>query len=89
MKAILNFGFPDLTGGLNYVVINIRGIEIGKSLGWMNVRQRYFYLTTTLMFNSIHGRALNYMVNDVVMNCDEHQMNTKSISSDSMLEVTR
>ena len=62
----------------NYDFINIRGIEIVKSLGWMNVRQRCFYFTTTLMFKCIHGLAPSYMVNDVVMNCDVNQMNTRS-----------
>ena len=76
IQRLQNFAARMVTN--NYDFINIRGIEIVKSLGWMNVRQRCFYFTTTLMFKCIHGLAPSYMVNDVVMNCDVNQMNTRS-----------
>ena len=60
-----------VTNDFDYV--NSRGLDIVKSLKWMNVNQRCQYFTTTLMFKCIHGLAPTYLVDNIVMNCDRCQ----------------
>ena len=65
-----------VTNDFDYV--NSRGLDIVKSLKWMNVKQRCQYFTTTLMFKCIHGLAPTYLVDNIVMNCDVNGINTRS-----------
>jgi len=54
----------------NFDYINSRGLEIIKTLKWMNVRQRRNYFTLLLMFKCIKGDAPDYLCNNVVLSCD-------------------
>ena len=51
----------------NYDYINIRGIDLVKSLNWMTVKQRIQYFTVTQMFKCIHRMAQNYLSNGIIV----------------------
>ena len=68
IQRIQNFAARVVTNQFDYV--NVRGLYIVKSLGWMNVRQRFYYFNVLLMFKCIHGLAPSYMSNDVLMECE-------------------
>ena len=51
----------------NFDYINHRGIDIVKSLCWMNVVQRRNYFTLVLMFKCLRGLAPNYLSNEFTM----------------------
>ena len=76
IQRMQNYAARIVTNNFDY--INCRGINIVKSLRWMNVKQRCKYFTITLMFKCIHGLAPSYLSDEVVMNCDVNMRNTRS-----------
>ena len=63
VQRIQNYAARILTGNFDYV--NCRGIDIVKTLGWMNVLERRKYFDCILMFKCLHGLAPDYLVNQV------------------------
>ena len=61
----------------NFDYINIRGIELVKQLGWMNVKQRFLYFQHLTIFKCIHGLAPTHLVNNVVMEIEITNVNTR------------
>jgi hypothetical protein len=51
----------------NFDYVNRRGIEFVYELGWMDVKERFFYFQTLLIFKCIHGYAPEYLLNNVIM----------------------
>jgi hypothetical protein len=62
----------------NFDYINTRGEELVKQLGWMNIKQRFFYFETLLIFKCIHGLAPDYLCNNIIMNCEINEYNTRN-----------
>ena len=62
----------------NYDYINIRGIDLVKSLKLQTIRERRDYFLCVLMFKCIHSVAPHYLSNDVTMVVDIHGYNTRS-----------
>ena len=65
----------------NFDYINVRGIDLVRSLGWMTVTQRVEYFTVIQMFKCIHGLAPPYLCNSIIMACEVHPCNTRNSSS--------
>jgi len=61
----------------NFDYINVRGVDLVRELGWMNVKQRIMYFQILLMFKSIHGLAPDYLVNSVIMEIEISEVNTR------------
>ena len=65
-----------LTG--NYDYVNTRGIDLVKTLGFMNVSQRRGYFMIILMFKSIYGLVPNYLCDEITMQRDIAVRTTRS-----------
>ena len=61
----------------NFDYINVRGLDLVKELGWMNVKQRMTYFQILIMFKSIHGLAPDYLINNVIMDIEISEVNTR------------
>jgi len=61
----------------NFDYINVRGLDLVKELGWMNIKQRIMYFQILLMFKSIHGLAPDYLVNNVIMDIEISEVSTR------------
>jgi len=61
----------------NFDYINKRGIEFVYELGWMNVRERFFYFQTLLIFKCLQGCAPEYLLNNVIMAFEVNSMVTR------------
>ena len=61
----------------NFDYVNIRGIDLVKQLGWLNVKQRYLYFQHLTIFKSIHGMAPIHLVNNVTMEIEIANVNTR------------
>ena len=61
-----------------------------KSLGWMNLKQRYFYFTSILVFKCLHGLAPQHLVElfRFVKQTTGTCVNTRSVTNE-MLHVPR
>ena len=68
VQRLQNFAARIVSDNFDY--INSRGLEIIKTLKWMNVRQRRNYFTLLLMYKCINGDAPDYLCNNVVLGCD-------------------
>ena len=62
----------------NYDYINVRGLDLVKNLGWQTFTERVDYLTASLMFKSIHGKAPFYLQDNIDMMCDVISYNSRS-----------
>ncbi len=62
----------------NFDYINHRGIDLVHGLGWMDIKQRCKYFQCVLMFKSIHGIAPDYLVNNITMEIEVKNVNTRS-----------
>ena len=61
----------------NFDYINTRGIDLVHNLGWMDVRERFIYFQTLLMFKCIHGQAPDYLVNNVIMDFEVRKVSSR------------
>lgn len=61
----------------NFDIINVRGIDLVKSLKWLTVQERIEYFLNVYMYQCIHGYAPAYLVNSVVMACEGHDRDTR------------
>ena len=61
----------------NFDFINIRGQELVYKLGWMTVKERFFYFQTLLIFKCIYGMAPHYLTNNVIMEVDISNVQTR------------
>ena len=76
VQRLQNRAASILTG--NYDYVNTRGIDLVKTLGFMNVSQRRDYFTIILMFKSIHGLVSNYICDEITMQRDIAVRTTRS-----------
>jgi len=60
-----NYSARVITNNIDY--INVRGINLVKSLGWMTVQQRFEYFRLILIYKCIHGLAPLYLQNEINM----------------------
>lgn len=65
-----------------YDRFNIRGINLVKELGWLNLRQRRDYFTAIFVFQALHGTSPDHMVDLFTYSGDINLYNTRSSSSD-------
>ena len=63
----------------NYDYINVRGLDLVKNLKWNTFKERQDYLTASLMFKCIHGKAPYYLSDNITMLCDILPYNTRNI----------
>ena len=75
IQRMQNYAARIITKNFDYV--NVRGIELVKQLGWMNVRQRFIYFQNLLMFKSIHGLVPVYLQNNVTLDNEIAQIHTR------------
>jgi hypothetical protein len=61
----------------NFDIINFRGIDLVKSLGWQTIDERINYFLGITMYNCIHGTAPMYLSNSVVMACETSDRHTR------------
>ena len=57
----------------NFDYINTRGLDIVRSLVWMNVRQRRNYFTCVNVFKCLHSSAPAYLADDFTLCCELDQ----------------
>ena len=55
-----------------------------KTLKWMSIRQRMFYLRMILMWKIVHSSAPDYLSKDLRYSKDEHGYNTSHATSDKL-----
>ena len=65
--------------------MNYRGLTLVKKLGWMNIRERYFYFQTLLIFKCIHGLAPHYLTNNIIMEIEIKEKKTRKHDMDLYL----
>ena len=56
---------------------NSRGLDLLKELKLYNIVQRRDYFLSKIMYESVHGFAPSYLVNDITMVIDMHGYNTR------------
>ena len=61
----------------NFDYINTRGIDLVHKLGWMDVRERFIYFQTLLMFKCIHGQAPDYLTNNVILDLEVRKVSSR------------
>ena len=61
--------------------VNVRGIDIIKTLRWMNVKQRFKYFNILHIFKCIHELAPQYLCNNIIIECEIALRNTRSFDS--------
>ena len=62
----------------NFDYINTRGMDLVMKLNWMNVRERFFYFQTLLIFKCIHGFAPVYLTNNVLFDFEISKKKNKN-----------
>ncbi len=67
---------------------DIRGIDLVRELGWMNVRQRRDYFTLVLVYKALHGLAPAY-VNDLFTFSRDIQTYSTRSTCTSQLHIPR
>ena len=60
-----------------YDFINTRGLDLVDELNLQNITERRNYFLCNLMFKSIHGLAPTYLSDNIVMNADVNEYNTR------------
>ena len=60
-----------------YDFINTRGLDLVDKLNLQNITERRNYFLCTLMFKSIHGLAPPYLSDNIVMDADINEYNTR------------
>ena len=70
-----------ISKNFNYM---IRGIDLVKSLHWMNVADRSRYFTCLLVFKCLHGMAPLYLENQI---CFKKDMNMRCSNRTSEFDV--
>ena len=63
---------------------DVRGIDIVKELGWMNVSQRRDYFTAVLVYKSLHGIAPDHLSDLFTYVRDINRYSTRSTSTNEL-----
>ena len=82
IQRIQNYAARIVTNEFDYV--NIRGAELVRQLKWMSVKQRYEYFCLLLMFKCVHGQAPDYLCNNVIMECEIANRETRATYSNNV-----
>ena len=64
--------------------ISVRGIDLIKELGIMNIEERRDYFLCKFTYESIHGLAPDYLVNNIEMRVDRHGYNFRGHRNDDV-----
>ena len=75
IQRLQNYAARIIEGNFDY--INTRGLDLVTKLGWMTVRERFFYFQILLIYKCIYGLAPNYLENNVTMEIDINGLNTR------------
>ena len=86
-KGFRTIPLGQLHGNFDY--INCRGIDLIESLNIYVTRERRDYFLTILMFKAIHGIALMYFSDRIVMNFDVNGYDTRGLYMDLYLPTPR
>ena len=65
--------------------INVRGIDLVKKLGWMNIDERVRYLTACLMYKCINNHAPNYLSDNINLMSDLLPYNNRSTNTKNVM----
>ena len=68
----------------NYDFINTRGINLVRKLKFLNVSQRRDYFMAVLMFKCLHGLAPNYLCDEITMQVEVSNYDTRSFNEDDV-----
>jgi len=71
----------------NFDYVNVRGLDLVKHLGWMTVRERFYYFQVLLIFKCIHGLAPNYLTNNVIFDFEVSERTTRRHDMNLYLSV--
>ena len=71
----------------NFDYINYRGLNLVKKQGWMNIKERCYYFQTLLIFKCIHGLAPHYLTNNVIMNIEVKERQTRQHDMDLYIPI--
>jgi hypothetical protein len=82
IQRIQNYAARIVTGNFDY--INVRGIDLVHSLGWMNVKQRCNYFRNILMYKCLNNLAPVYLSDNIVLNRDISIRDTRNSSNMSV-----
>ena len=72
----------------NFDFINIRVIEMVRTLKFQIIRERRDYFICILKFKCIHGLAPHYLCNDVTLYVDIHGYDTRSAKKNGSIFTT-
>ena len=61
----------------DFDIINTRGIDLVKQLGWQTIEERINYFLGVLMYNCIYGNAPINLCNSIVMACEANDRTTR------------
>jgi hypothetical protein len=73
----------------NFDYINVRGIDLVKSIGWMSVKDRFKYFQHLLLFKSVHGKAPDYLCNNIVFNIEINKYETRNHPLDLYTDIPK
>ena len=62
----------------NFDYENFHGIELVRSLKWLNFEQRFQYLNCVLMFKGLHGLVPNYISDVIYLEREINEYSTRS-----------
>jgi hypothetical protein len=68
----------------NYDYFNVRGCELVKELHWLNIKQRRDYFMSVLMFKCIHGLAPDYLANQITMQIEVTDRQTRGYNENNL-----
>ncbi len=64
-------------GAFIYYFIDVRGQDIMNELGWQTMEQRKKYYVSSLMFKHVHGLNLQWINNNILKACENHDRNIR------------
>ena len=61
----------------NFDIVNVRGIDLVKSLGWQTIEERINYFLSVTMYNCVYGIAPSNLCNSIIMACETSDRETR------------
>ena len=81
VQRLQNRAASIITGNYDF---NIRGLQLVKELGWLNIRERRDYLTALLVSKSLNGLSPDYLADMLTYQRDINMYETRSADTSNL-----
>ena len=82
LQRVQNYAARIITGKFDYM--NTHSVDLIRSLRWVNVQESCDCFTAVLMFKAIHGLTPMYMTDNIVMDGETHDRDTRLSDSNDV-----